>query len=291
MPAPMENKTLKELRALAKARGLKGYSKLSKNELLERLAATPSAATAEDASEREPSPIPSAAAPAIPPEPAPDAVHATPVAPTAAKTPADATDDERIERAKYAMRPNGAPIAHVEADLNEDIDRLPALREPAVRLLPQKPGILYAYWTLAPDAFDAAADYKLRLARDEHDSPLHEVPVNAPRGGWYFHVPEEASGAPFLAHIGYYRDGRFVAAAGRSAARLPSLHASARTDERWWIDEADFRRLYLRAGGEVTPARRYRWRASIGSPAGAPPTPEERLAWPGGVSSRASGSA
>ena len=164
---------------------------------------------------------------------------------------------------------------------------LPILGEPVVCLLPQKPGVLHAYWILPPGTGDERVEYKLRLCHAEGEAinVSEEVPVQGHRGNWYFHVAEAANTAAMLVQLGYYREGRFVSARGRSVARLPSLYASTRTDERWWVSEADFMRMYLRAGGFVTASRRFGWNASIGSPGQAPATPQESLAWPGGISS------
>lgn len=285
----MKSRTVKELRAAAKARGIKGYSKLTKEALVAALEAAPGSAA-------EPDPgtgAPRAAGPAPTPEPG-RANPAPPAdtrlqAPVAPEPPAPglASAEQRVEEAKYALRPPGAPVAPAVPDLDEDIERLPELTQTAVALLPQKPGILHAYWVLPPGETARRGDYALRLCRTAGDAldVEQEVAVRAERGTWYFHLPaEDAESGALLAQLGYYEHGRFVSAGGRSQARLPTLYASARTDRRWWIDEAEFMRMYLRAGGFVAPGPRFGWAASIGSPAPGP-GPEERLAWPGGVGS------
>lgn len=291
----LRSKTLKELQALAKTRGLKRYSKLTKEQLTrllvqpERPATTTTAGRTKKARARKSVKTAQAATPAKPListirpleriESTSTAV--APPSPTASGTPASATE-EWVEQTKYASRPNGrAPVESI-SDLGEDIDRLPPLDEPVVCLLSQKPGVLHAYWVLPSGDAGARVDYKLRLCRIGNDAVdiFEEVAVPARVGSWYFHV----SGVNNMqVQIGYYQDGRFVAARGRSVAQLPSLYASTRTDERWWISEADFMHMYLRAGGFAT-ADHFGWNASIGSPGGAP-APGEHLAWPGGVSS------
>lgn len=300
----MNDKTLKELRELAKAHGLRGYSRLTKEQLIRALdqkaagtrapakaAAIATAATSASGRERTTrtasgrvAPGPAAIEPAAPP-PA-DTTVAKPalVAPTSV---AYRSTEELVEGAKYALRPNGRVAPAPGTDLNEDIDRLPPLTDPLVCLLPQKPGILHAYWTLPPGE-TANGDYKLRLCRAANEALeiCEEVSVRADRGSWYFHVSEQADDRGLLVQLGYYRDGAFHSARGRSLARLPSLYASARTDERWWVQEQDFMQMYLRAGGFVTPARRFGWTASIGSPGAVAPPAEQHLGWPGGVSSQ-----
>ncbi len=302
----MKDKTLKELRELAKARGLRGYSKLTKEELTRVLeqksedTRTPAAAVAGRTRTAKTSRARAQTTPPEGPATAADtaAVAGLPSVPPAESLPAVepavmpppsmpyASTEELVEGAKYALRPNGVRLARPVADLNEDIDRLPPLVEPLVCLLPQKPGILHAYWILPPGE-TASGDYKLRLCRNAAGAleVCEEVPVRAERGNWYFHIPERVAEGELWVQLGYYQDGTFRSARGRSIARLPSLYASARTDERWWVDERDFTQMYLRAGGFVTPARRFAWAASIGSPV-APPPSEQRLVWPGGVSSK-----
>lgn len=306
----MKSKTVKALRALAKQRGLKGYSKLSKEELLRRLDTTASTAQPPSAvvteALKQPETLP-------PPAPATEKKKPAggPVAPAAAAreeatypnggaawwqparsigpTPADfASEEERVESAKYVLAPSGPVSAPTATDLGEDIDRLPALREPVLCLLPQKPGVLHAYWVL-PDGTRAGRDLKLRLCRGERErlEVWEELPLPSEQGTWYFHVPETLHNHDVVLQLGYYRDGQFVSAIRRGVARIPSLYASASTDRWWWIAEEDFRRLYLQAGGFEAGGRRYGWAAATGSPGAPPPGPgEERLGWPGGVSSR-----
>lgn len=200
-----------------------------------------------------------------------------------------------VETAKYVTSPVKAPVTRPPAisDLVEDIDRLPDPIEPFVCLLAQKPGILYAYWRSPPEESGQPSRYMLRLARLAPNAldVYEEFPVRSERGNWYFRVDENLGGRDMVLQLGYYRDGRFITAQGQSVARLPSLYASTRTDHRWWVSEQEFASMYLRAGG-VAAGKRYQWFASTGSPT-APPgapgpgaAPEERLRWPGGVSSR-----
>lgn len=293
----LRGKTLKELQVLAKARGLKKYSKLTKDQLTRLLSqAAPVPSTTVTASRTKkarvrksaktvPAPIMSAepsATPALPHEQTKLTPTATAPPSSTAIGPQASATEEWVEQTKYALRPNGRAPHESFTDLGEDIDRLPQLNEPVVCLLSQKPGVLHAYWVLPTGDAGERNDYKLRLCRADEATVeiFEEVAVQTRVGSWYFHV----SGAHNMqVQLGYYQDGRFVAARGRSVAQLPSLYASTRTDERWWISEADFMHMYLRAGGFAT-ADRFGWNASTGSPGGAP-APGERLAWPGGVSS------
>lgn len=284
--ATLQRKTLKELQVLAKTRGLKRYSRLTKEQLVRLLSESAADATSATRRARKTRSAESAEATApIPAQPTPPAASAA--APAGVRSPAPATEtgpsEEWVERSKYASRPNGRAPSETFTDLGEDIDRLPTLSESVVCLLSQKPGVLHAYWVLPPEESGAPTEYRLRLCRGTGATAdvCEEVTVPARQGNWYFHVADARN---WELQLGYYRDGRFVAARGRSIAQLPSLYASSRTDERWWISEADFARMYLRGGGFVA-AGRFGWNASIGSPTGAPPGPVERLGWPGGVSS------
>lgn len=308
----MPTKNLKELRALARSRGLRGYSKLSHRELETLLAAgdiQKPAAAEKTTKASQASPVVKAKSKSASPraksspartkkaQPAAEtASRTTPPAPPPALTPKwewagdvqrQATDEEQIESAKYAVVPPGTAVPRVEtADLNEDIDNPPPVTESTLCLLPQKPGVLHGYWVLPPDPVPRARSFKLRLGRIARDvfEIIDEIALPRERGQWYFHVDESADMGEVYLQLGYYEpDGRFVIATRRGIARIPSLYASSRTDRLWWVSEEQFRAMYRRAGGHVRGSR-LGWAASISSPGGAPSS--ERLAWPGNISSQ-----
>ena len=306
----MASKTLKELRALARARGLKGYSKLTRDELERLLAVNAAPKTkAADASRetapgekparaksKPPRPTSTAARPAGKPKPAPAAAPraVTPrTAPMAAGEPDAApalSQEERVESAKYAMvMPGTVEPPLVSTDLAEDIDKLPPVTEPTLCLLPQKPGIMHGYWVIPPGSTPKLESLKLRLGRVVGDAYeiLDEIALPRERGHWYFHLDDMADVGAVYLQLGYYEpDGRFVTATRRGIARIPNLYASEHTDRLWWVSDEQFRAMYLRAGGFVQGVR-LGWAASTSSPGAAPRAPSsERLAWPGGVSSR-----
>ena len=306
----MPTKNLKELRILARSRGLRGYSKLTRDELEKLLsrhdglkpvvtekagnAAPKKTKHAVRTGSKSTAPIIIARtqkkSPAIPAPVAPAAAPRAPQWEWATDTQRRPADEEQVESAKYAVVPPGATAPRAEAaDLNENIDELPPINEPMLCLLPQKPGVLHGYWVVPSGTLPPSQTPKLRLGRIAHDSfdIFDEIILPCARGHWYFHVDDAADvGAVYLL-LGYYGpDGRFVIATRRGIARLPSLKASDRTDRLWWVSEEQFRAMYRRAGGYVH-GPRLRWAASISSPGGAPgASSSDRLAWPGGVSGR-----
>ena len=309
----MPVKNLKELRALARSRGLRGYSKLSRSGLEKLLSRneghkpviagkTKKAApkkTAVRAGSRPTVPTTTARTKkkqsAIPPDR--PAAHVVPSAPPLAPKwewstdiQRQSMDEEQVESAKYAVVPPGAAVPRAEtADLNENINDLPPVNEPMLCLLPQKPGVLHGYWVMPSGTIPNSQALKLRLGRIARDSfeIIDEITLPHERGHWYFRVNEAADiGAVYL-QLGYYEPGgRFVNAIRRGIARIPSLHASERTDRLWWVSEEQFRTMYRRAGGYVH-GPRLGWAASISSPGGAPGAPSsDRLAWRGNSSSQ-----
>lgn len=243
----MKSKTTEELRALARTLGLKGYAKLRKAELIRLLEQAADAARSKPAA----------------------AAHPEPTARLLPEAARPLSAEERVETAKYAITAPGVALAPraLTADLDEDIERLPAARESILALLPQKPGILHAYWALAPGSPDPAG-LRLRLCRMGAGGIelLEEIALPGAHGHWYFHVPTQAEPGEFYVQLGDYTpDGGFASAIDRGIARIPSLYASERADRLWWISEERFRAMYLRAGGIVRGAR---------------------LLWPGAFSSR-----
>lgn len=280
----MATRTLASLRALARSRGIKGYSRLKRDELERRLAG---------AAEPRP-PKPEKPKKAAPDKPASTRAVTKPAGSRRqAKTPAKPTkiakiaprpaaaesrpayhfmpagDEERVENAKYAtVLPGHTAPTDIGADLGEDIDRLPPPAEPMLCLLPQKPGVLHGYWAIPSDMSPPLRSLKLRLGRiaGERFEIIEEVAVPREYGHWYFHLDESTDiGAVYL-QLGYYETGgNFVTAIRRGIARIPSLYASGETDGRWWVSEEQFRAMYLRTGGFTHDAR-LGWAGSFSSP-------------------------
>jgi hypothetical protein len=264
-PKSLEVKTLDQLRALARIEGIRGYSNLRKKQLIELLVKPKALSGSHTLLHKKPKPkqerqktAKTRAASAPGKKMAREKTKLTP-------TTVDV--EQRIESAKYQVTPTQAPFKQTfTPSLHEDIDNMPAIADSVLCLLPQKPGVVHAYWTLQPGA--PTAPLRLRLCHAGLDAIelLDEVDVRSERGYWYFQVPENAQLGGVFGHLGYYgKDGRFITAIERGIARIPALHASAKTDRSWWISDADFQAMYKRAGGVVRGKRLYWPRSGSGA--------------------------
>jgi hypothetical protein len=286
MTSSSKTRTLQELRELARQRGLTGYSRLRKDEL-ERLLADTRPATAKmppegDSVRPRTAAARKAAASGSAGRTTGKAKTSTPVRKKPAGPVTQGTagitswrDEQQVEVAKYAVTPPDAPPAPSglpARDLGEDIEQLPAIREPLLCLLPQKPGVVHGYWALPPDEPVRTQALCLRLGRlhETGIQVLAETRLPGAHGHWYFQVDDGADSGELFLHLGYYdAGGEFVSALQRSLARIPSLYASAQRDRRWQVSDAQFRDMYLRAGG-VLRAGRLSWDDSVSSPGGHP---------------------
>jgi hypothetical protein len=267
--ARLETKSLEALRALARTAGLRGYSGLRKKQLIEVLAKHKEAPSPKAAAEaaRVTADKPKKAAKSKAAQKPAAVLGVTTVAHTT-----DATAEERIEFSKYEMTPPGVMLTQAFAStLYEDIEQLPSLGDPVLCLLPQKPGVVHAYWTLQPGAETGHLRLRLCSAKDGAIEVLDEIGVSGERGHWYFHVPQAPDAGEFFVHLGYYdARGTFVTAIQRGIARIPTLYASNETDRSWWISDEEFRAMYLRAGGTVRAQRLYWGTTNSSSPMNAP---------------------
>lgn len=239
----MKNKTVAELRELAKKLGIAGYSKLRKEELL-----TAIAAARRPAAPKKP---PGTTAPARKPATKTAAGAARPGAEkarpaTVPAIPGVADEEQRIEGSKFAVAPLGeaaAARAYAE-DVDENIEDLGTLAHaPRLSLLAQKPGVLYAYWRLPHGQFARQPGLRLRLGL-VHDRAFHpqaEVALNGDQGGWYFHVNEDWHPEAVYLQLGYYDDsGAFIVAIDRGIVRLPRLFAASRYGVNWAVTSGEF---------------------------------------------------
>ena len=231
----MQQKRVQELREMARKHGVKGYSRMRKDELIQTL----------EQIQLDNGPIQTS--------PPADAVATT--------EPSTQLDQEqRIEQAKYHLGTvDEQPMVD---DLGEDIDHLPPLRIPSLSLLPQQPGILQAYWHLQAGHLQQQPGLRLRLCYLAQQTlhTLDELALSEEQGHWYFHIDPALEAAEVYVQLGHYgADGEFHSAMEHAAVRLPRLTASRRHDSRWWLSEIDFRHLYLRSGGRLLASGELGW--------------------------------
>lgn len=259
-----ESKTVAELRAAAKKAGIKGYSHLNKEQLVRAVSRASSRPakrkTGPDAARRRATTKHARTAPAVSPTPV------APPPPPLNATPAEwetVRDEEmQIEDTKFRTTPAGTTIQQPAFPLpgEEDLDLLPPIAMPMLALLPQKPGVLHAYWVLPPDHWRPQLHLRLARVIAGRVQVLHEFVLPASRGHWYFHVSDSLRFDDLYAELGRYdAQGRFEPQGPRSRAHLPNLYPAG---EGHYTQL--FRELYLRAGGIER---------------------EGRLLWPGAVSS------
>lgn len=258
----METKTVKELRELARKLGITGYSKLRKDELLAAIKEAARAKPAKKAAASKKAVKKKAAAntgeKAAPAEPAAEAVT---------RPSLEATEEERIESAKFVTTAAGTAAYHGQypPDLGEDIETLPRLGEPRLTLLLQKPGVLMAGWHLEPGRTQRDHGLRLRLGvlADQQFHVKQEVPITSDRGNYYFHVDPGWPPSAIYLQLGHYGpNSRFIIAIRRGIVRLPRLFALSSLGVNWALDEAEFERAVKESG----PLGRLPYRAVQGAP-------------------------
>jgi hypothetical protein len=248
----MEDKSVKALREMARELGIAGYSKLRKGELISALKAaqktTGAASKTKSGDGKVKQAVPAKSSKSI--ESAKPA-EATKPAPAVASLHVQ-NEEQRIENAKYATGPVGATQqAHYPPDLGENIDNLPALSEPRLTLLMQKPGVLLASWYLPAGLSARQPGLRLRLGvlADKRFNVAQEVEVKQDRGNYYFHV--DSSWPPYDINLqlgNYEASGRFAIAIHRGIVRLPRLLAMTALGVNWGLDEAEFEQVVSRSG-------------------------------------------
>jgi hypothetical protein len=252
----LTEKTVQELRVLAKSLGLTKYSKLAKAQLLQlitaastpamRQAAAPPKATKKTPKGKKPAsrrvaneaPASRAKPPAHKPRPA------TRPAPHTAATSAA---DQAVAAATPADRKGDKTF------VSPKISPLPPLTTPMLTLRGQKPGVLHAAWCIDPSRSMPLSYLRLRILGMEANNAgvIDEIPLPALQGGQFIHLAEDSVG-PLCAEIGYHSsDGRFIVMLRHAGIRLPQRPAAGRGDPQWFISEEDFREMYVRSGGAL----------------------------------------
>ncbi|GMR18583.1 MAG: hypothetical protein BMS9Abin33_1004 [Gammaproteobacteria bacterium] len=263
----LENKTVSDLRTMARKLDLSGYSRMRKDELIKAISkarkkkvksktkkklAKTVKATAQIKSKK---PVRASRKQAKPET----GVEKSKTPATLPQPPAlkivISDEEQRVEDAKYVTaRPGTPPPTDFVDDLGEDLDKLPPLNGPRLTLLPQKPGVFHAHWALASGHLAKQPGLRLRLSSLSRDTItlLEEIALPANQGYWYFQTNPALDASKVYLQLGFYNENsKFVTAIERGIVRIPRLAASPHTDQRWWISEKEFRQLYLAAGGRM----------------------------------------
>ena len=261
----MKGKTVDELRALARSRGLKGYSRLTKDGLLRLLAVKKSIASKTTAKKKKQTKAGrTATTPAMKkkiasgsairrrattPPPASKAKKRK-IPPLPAIGDAEAAADAKFTIAMPGTRrPQPAPAR----SLREPIEQLPALPVPMLLVMQQKPGAIHVSWQLPPESVSTPDSTRLRLIQGGPggETVVHDIPLPARRGSRYLLLATVGLQSGMTVQVGrYHANGSFHADMQRTLNRLPDAGPAGHTHPRWWISAQDFARLYLHGGGQ-----------------------------------------
>ena len=266
----LTEKTVRELRALAKSLGLTKYSKLTKAQLLRLIAAaspptttravSPKAAT--KVSKKQKATRRQTGIKVVSPRAQPTARKPRPVVRRASRSAASKVGVGKVTTAS-------TPPAGTEDDAATfpKTSSQPPLDAPMLTLRGQKPGVLHAAWNIDPARSMPLPYLRLRILKvnTNYTGIIDEISLPDLHGSRYFHLAAEFCDAPLRAELGYHSsDGRFIVMRRHTDIRLPSRLAAGRGDPRWWISETDFRELYIRSGG-IPEGSALVWRTSFSS--------------------------
>ena len=266
----LSGKTVQELRALAKASGLRGFSSLKKAELVDLVVASGSGSTGP----RKPAAKKPAGAAAR--KPARPAARKSPKATAkklagarkASRKPVEARavdveeqtgrglaprtrrafsiyrtlGEQRIKASKYYLGAQEAP------DIDDGFTFPQTHGEDLVVLMVRDPYWLFAYWEFSPDLNDnliaRLGEETLRNSRlvlrvydvtgTDADNPVgyHDIDVAPGARDWYINVTHVES--EYCIDIGLILpDGSFVVIARSNRVSLPPIGPSAEVDEQW----------------------------------------------------------
>ncbi len=266
----LAEKTVQELRALAKSLGLTNYSKLTKAQLLRLVAAAPPPAVARAASSKVATKVSKkqkttrhqTETKVVSPRAQPAARKPHSVGRQASQSAASKAGVGKVATA--STPPAGAED---DAATFPKTSPQPPLAAPRLTLRGQKPGVLHAAWSIDPARSMPLPYLRLRIIKVSADDTgvIDEISLPDLHGSRYVHVATEFCHTPLRAEIGYHSsDGRFIVMLRHADIRLPSRLAAGRGDPQWWISETDFRELYVRSGG-MSEGSALVWRSSFSS--------------------------
>jgi hypothetical protein len=238
-----EDYAREELLVMAERVGLKYRSRMSKQELYDKLGLGQGAA--KKGSARSRSGTASAAGSAADPRPA-ERRHGAPAPLGLEGTP--------IGRALATTLSSPAPRPQPTGPYVDRGPELPAgYGDDRIVALVRDPRALFAYWEVAGGAYEraraergeaalAGAVWVLRVTR-VNDGQFFDIPVSPGAGNWYLHV-EPAS--RYQVKIGLVlASGQFVELAASDVISTPPEDISERIDEEWMLVSEEFERLML----------------------------------------------
>ena len=267
----LAHRTTKELRALARDRGLSGYSGLRKSELIDLLAGgerksagrttTRERAGASRSRSSGPTKRPAAGGRA---EPAPGTLTGTALSPRVRRAFSShrRLGEQRIKASKYYLG------VQESRELDDGFDYPDTHGESAISLMVRDPYWLFAYWEFAPglrgELVDRVGEDALLRSRTvlrvhdvtgaDPDNSLghHDIDVAPEARNWYINVARVER--EYCVDIGLITpDGTFIVIARSNRVSLPPVGPSDLIDDEWVTIEA-LEEFYVRSTTERGPS-------------------------------------
>lgn len=267
----LAHRTTKELRALARDRGLSGYSGLRKSELIDLLAGgerksagrttTRERAGAPRSRSSGPTKRPAAGGRA---EPAPGTLTGTALSPRVRRAFSShrRLGEQRIKASKYYLG------VQESRELDDGFDYPDTHGESAISLMVRDPYWLFAYWEFAPglrgELVDRVGEDALLRSRTvlrvhdvtgaDPDNSLghHDIDVAPEARNWYINVARVER--EYCVDIGLITpDGTFIVIARSNRVSLPPVGPSDLIDDEWVTIEA-LEEFYVRSTTERGPS-------------------------------------
>jgi uncharacterized protein len=260
----LQSRTKKVLADMARKRGIVGWHRMRKEELVEALLASE---PRKEAATRAPRPQPQTAA--------------------ARNTSGNGSTEEKIESSKYDV---GVPTRDLSAKVPRD---LPAgYGKDRIVVMVRDPYWLHAYWELTRQAIQRAEaalgqewhtsrpilrllDVSGREVTSSSESVVRDIDIHGGCNNWYIDVANPPRS--YRVDIGYLaRSGRFYILARSNVVTTPRAGISDIIDENWSdIDAKKADRIYAMSGGfdptasslELKQLFEERLRRPLGSPA------------------------